>query len=232
MTTDCESTVSADADVSTSGPPKPAAVDISGENETDRHELADDTRGDLATDADAGTEQQQSTAIRDPGPRIRHVSWPRIVAVAVLPAIALILAATSGYLKWQDALARQSQTAGVQSVSAAVESTIALLSYHPDTVDKDLTAARDRLTGQFKDAYTSLTHDVVIPAAKQKQISAVATVPAAGSVLATENRAVVILFVDQTTTFGSDPPTNISSAVRITLDKVHNRWLISQFDPV
>ena len=48
----------------------------------------------------------------------------------------------------------------------------------------ELHAARDLLTGDFRDSYTSLTNDVVIPGAKQKQISAVATVPAAASVSA------------------------------------------------
>ena len=115
---------------------------------------------------------------------------------------------------------------------AATDSTIALLSYRPETVEKDLEAAKSRLTGTFLDAYTSLTHDVVIPGAKQKQISAVATVPAAASSSATPTHAVVLLFVDQSVTVGQSAPTNTASSVRVTLDKVDGRWLISQFDPV
>jgi len=107
-----------------------------------------------------------------------------------------------------------------------------LLSYRPDTVQKDLEAAQGRLTGTFLDSYKSLIHDVVIPGAKEKQISAVATVPAAASTSATENHAVVLLFVDQTVIVGKDAPTNTASSVRVTLDKVEGRWLISQFDPV
>jgi Mce-associated membrane protein len=38
--------------------------------------------------------------------------------------------------------------------------------------------------------------------------------------------------VDQTVTIGKDAPTNTASNVRVTLDKVDSRWLISQFDPV
>ena len=120
----------------------------------------------------------------------------------------------------------------MESVQAAIDSTVALLSYRPDTVEKDLDAAKGRLTGTFLNAYTSLTHDVVIPGAKQKQISAVATVPAAASSSATPTHAVVLLFVDQTVTVGKDAPTNTASSVRVTLDKVDGRWLISQFDPV
>ena len=83
-------------------------------------------------------------------------------------------------------------------MQAAKDSTIALLSYKPDTVEQQLGAARDLLTGEFRDSYTSLTNDVVIPGAKEKQISAVASVPAAASVSADPNQAVVLLFVNQT----------------------------------
>jgi len=117
-------------------------------------------------------------------------------------------------------------------VHAAVDGTVALLSYRPDTVEKDLDAAKSRLTGTFLDAYTSLTHDVVIPGAKQKQVSAVATVPAAASSAASPTHAVVLEFVDQAVTVGQSAPTNSASSVRVTLDKVDGRWLISQFDPV
>jgi Mce-associated membrane protein len=146
--------------------------------------------------------------------------------------LALLLAIGTGYLKWQDGSARASQFAATQSVSAASETTVALLSYRAGTVDKDLDGARDRLTGSFRDAYTQLVHDVVIPGAKQKQISAAATVPAAAPVTATANHAVVIVFVDQTITVGNDAPTNSISSVKVTLDKVHERWLVSGFDPV
>jgi Mce-associated membrane protein len=107
-----------------------------------------------------------------------------------------------------------------------------MLSYKPDSVDKDLTTARDRLNGTFRDSYTQLIHDVVIPGAKQKQILAKATVPAAASVSANEKHAVVLVFVNQTITVGNDPPTDTASSVRVTLDKVGGHWLISQFDPV
>ena len=73
---------------------------------------------------------------------------------------------------------------------------------------------------------------MVIPGAKQKQISALATVPAATSTSATENHAVVLLFVNQTVVVGKEAPTNTASSVRVTLDKIDGRWLISQFDPV
>jgi Mce-associated membrane protein len=162
----------------------------------------------------------------------RRIKWGRTFAYGVLPALALLLAVAAGYLKWMDGSSHNVQVARVDSVHAAIESTAAMLSYKADTVEKDLSAARDRLTGNFKDSYTALIHDVVVPGAKQKRISATANVPAAASVSASQSHAVVLVFVNQTTTVGDDAPTNTASSVRVTLDKADDRWLISGFGPV
>ena len=164
--------------------------------------------------------------------RSRQSRLGRVVAYGILPAAALLLAAAAGYLKWVDSSDRDTEVARAQSVQAAIDGTVAMLSYRPDTVENTLSAARDRMTGTFRDSYASLTHDVVIPGAKQRHISAVATVPAAASVSATETHAVVVVFVNQSTTIGNDPPTDTASSVRVTLEMVHDRWLISQFDPI
>jgi Mce-associated membrane protein len=162
----------------------------------------------------------------------RHIPWSRVVAYGLVPVVAFALAGAAGYLKWRDGTAREAQAARAESVQAAVDGTIALLSYRADTVDKDLNAAKSRMTGSFLEAYTKLTQDVVIPGAKQKQISAVATVPAAGAASATANHAVVLLFVNQAVIIGQSAPTSTASSVRVTLDKVNGHWLISQFEPV
>ncbi|MGH3633547.1 MAG: hypothetical protein ACRDTS_05505 [Mycobacterium sp.] len=162
----------------------------------------------------------------------RSASWSRILAYGILPAMALVLGLAAGFLKWEDFSVRDADTARREASQAARDSTIALLSYRPETVEHDLGAARDRLTGQFRDSYTQLTTDVVIPGAKQKQISAAASVPATASVSATADHAVVLLFVNQTVVVGSSAPTDTASSVRVTLDKVGDRWLISGFDPV
>jgi Mce-associated membrane protein len=165
---------------------------------------------------------------------IKRVSWGRIFAFGVLPALALILALAAGFLKWQDNSVRSSQIARIESVQAAKDTTVKMLSYKPDTVDQQLNDARALLSGTFRDEYTSLINDVVIPGAKQKQITAVASVPDGGaaSVSAEPNHAVVLLFVNQTVVVGQDAPTDTASSVRVTLDKDGDRWLISKFDPV
>jgi Mce-associated membrane protein len=99
-------------------------------------------------------------------------------------------------------------------------------------VERDLASARDRTTGEFRGSYTQLTDDVVIPGSKEKQIAAAVSIPATSSVSANPNHAVVLVFVDQTVTMGKDKPTESASSVRVTLDKVGDRWLVSGFDPV
>lgn len=159
-------------------------------------------------------------------------TWLRVAAFVVLPGIALLGAIAAGFLKWQDSLISDAEAARTESVRAATDGAIALLSYRPETVDKDLDAARSRMTGTFKESYTQLTRDVVVPGAKQKHISAVASVPAATSVSASPTHAVALLFVNQTVIIGQDAPTNTASSVRVTLDIVGDQWLISGFDPV
>jgi Mce-associated membrane protein len=211
---------------------------------TDGADWAASIEDDAADNRDTGEEEQSelipasaddvdNVGAGDVEPkRRRRSAWTHALAFGLLPGVALLLALGAGFLKWQDSSVRDSDVTAIESVQAAKDSTIALLSYRPDSVERDLAAARDRLTGTFRDSYSALTKDVVIPGAKQKQISAVATVPAAASVSANENHAVALVFVDQSVIVGNDAPTNTTSCVRVTLDKDHGRWLISRFDPV
>ncbi|WP_395307988.1 hypothetical protein V4U86_21765 [Mycobacterium sp. AMU20-3851] len=149
-----------------------------------------------------------------------------------IPALIACLSAGTGYVTWQNIQQQRDVAAASESVRAATDTTVALLTYKPDTVDKDLEAARNRLTGQFLDSYTTLTRDVVIPGAQQKKIAATATVPAAAPVSASDSHAVVLVFVNQTVTVGADAPTSSTSSVRVSLDRVDSQWLVSGFDPI
>ena len=182
----------------------------------------------ISDDADTGENAEEAA----PAKTKRQISWPRVLVYGLLPGLALSLALAAGYLKWQDSSARATQIARIEAVAAAKDSTIVLLSYQSDTVEKDLDAAKVRLTGTFKESYAQLIKDVVIPGSKREHISTKATVPAASVVSATPDHAVTLLFVNQTAVVDKDPPADSSSSVRVTLDKVGGRWLISGFDPV
>lgn len=180
-------------------------------------------------DTDLATEETDDGSERS---RRRRLDWSRVVAFGLLPVLALLLGLAAGFLRWEFSSRHDAQVAADESVGVARDATVAILSYTADTAEKELLGARDRLTGTFLDSYTDLVKSVVIPGAREKKISAQAKVPAAASVSATPDRAVVLVFVDQVVTVGKDAPTNTSSSVRVTLDKVGGRWLVAGFDPI
>lgn len=216
------------AEVQTTEPVEGEANEPEDAENTVGAEDIDQAEAAISDEADAEDEAQEAK----PAKVKLRISWPRVLAYGLLPGLALVLAAAGGFLKWQDSSARAAQLARIESVAAAKDSTIALLSYKSDTVEKDLEAAKNRMTGAFKESYSQLINDVVIPGAKRGHISTTASVPAAASVSATPNHAVTLLFVNQTAVVDKDPPTDTVSSVRVTLDKIDGRWLISGFDPV
>jgi len=195
---------------------------------------ADDTAEENPTNVD----EAENTSLADPSTPDGHnsdvarFSWTRALTYAVVPAIALILAGAAAWIKWQDSTGRMAVPAGIEAVQAASDSAVAMLSYRPDTVENDLGGVQDRLTGGFRNTYTALVRDVVIPAAKQKHIAAVANVPAAAVISAVSDHAVVLLSVNQTVTVGNDTPSGTTSSIRVTLDKVGGHWLVADFTPV
>jgi Mce-associated membrane protein len=202
----------------------------------DDEKVADDV-SDTPVDTTAALDDPEPSdhidadAVAEPR-RVASIDWSRVVAYGLLPALALLLAMTAGYLKYVDNSVREGDLARTQSVRAATASTIAILSYTPDKVERQLNDARKLLTGTFYDSYGSLINDVVIPGATRQRISAVATVPKAGSVSADAGHAVVLLFVNQTVVVDNGAPSNTASSVSVTLDKVGDEWLISEFTPV
>ena len=157
----------------------------------------------------------------------------RQTLLRLAPALLAVVLVATGIWLLRDTSSRQAaQRAGTEAVAAARESIAAMGTYRPDTAGKDLPAARDRLTGPFLDAYTQAIQTVVIPNAKQQRISSVVTVPAASVVSAQRTRVVVLAFVDQALTVGSEEPTANPARYRVTMESVDGRWLIAGFDQI
>lgn len=187
---------------------------------------------DLAPEDTTPDDTSDDSAEAPAAPPARPRSVTRMLAYVVLPVLALLLALGAAYFKWQDSVSSRNEQARTESVQAAKDITVAMLSYQPATVDAQLAAVRDDLTGQWKQTYGSMVDSVVAPGAKEKQITAEASVAAAASVSADPDHAVVLLFVNQKVTVGSEQPGVTASSVRVTLDKVDGRWLISGYEPV
>lgn len=119
------------------------------------------------------------------------------------------------------------------ALSAATTGTIALLSYSPDNLDRDLTSAKSHLTGDFLAYYTHFTDQVVAPAAKKKAVKTTAQVTKAAVSQMHPDVAVALLFINQTTTSSDHPePWMETSSVLVTVNRVNSNWLIAKFEPV
>lgn len=129
---------------------------------------------------------------------------------------------------------RQIDDAAAQrAVRAASDGAVAALSYSSENIDHDFQQARSHLTGDFLAYYDKFTKDIVIPTVQQKHLSQTATVVRAAVSELGQTSAVVLAFLNETTT-GKDKPQPLMtpSSVKITLTKVNGSWLISKLDPV
>ena len=153
-------------------------------------------------------------------------------------ALALALVAAAALASWMYFFVykpdRQMNDAAVQSaIRSASDGTVSLLSYSPESLDKDFATAKSKLTGSFLSYYTQFTEQIVAPAAKQKSVKTKASVVRAALSEIHPDSAVVLVFINQTTESKDRPDASfINSAVRVTLQKADGGWLISSFDPV
>ncbi|OBG40946.1 hypothetical protein A5672_13285 [Mycobacterium alsense] len=149
--------------------------------------------------------------------------------MSVVAALGLLMALF--YLEYRPD--KQTDAETKQSVLAdAKAGTIGLLSYSPETFDRDFTAAKALLTGDFLTYYAQFGERVLRPAATQKGVKTSAVVPRAAVSELHPTSAVVLEYIDQTTTTKEKPePAVTASSVLVNLAKVNGKWLISSFDP-
>jgi len=160
---------------------------------------------------------------------------PAIVAPLVLALLFLVSGALATWLYVEQYRPDQQTDAAASksAVDAARDGIVALLSYKPDTLNQDISAAKSHLTGDFLNFYDQFTRDVVTPAAKEKNLTTTAQVVGAAMSELHPNSAVVLLFVNQATVSRDRPdPAMTASTVLVSLAKVHGKWLIAKFEPV
>lgn len=182
------------------------------------------------TDAEADEAEADETA-EEPAEPEPSRERSRVSLPVVLGTLALVLVLTCGVLRWLTVSEDQSATARDEAVQAAKEITAQMLSYETETVDQQLSAARDRMTGDFLGTYTAMINEV-IPAAHAQQIAAVAEVLRAGTVSVKPGSVEMVLFVNQSVQVGNHMPQKTPSVARATLVKEGDRWLMSEYEPV
>ncbi|KMO71800.1 twin-arginine translocation pathway signal [Mycolicibacterium chlorophenolicum] len=155
--------------------------------------------------------------------------WRLLAAVCFL-VISMAIAATVFFGPHRDD--RETAAASAEALAAAQEGAVALLSYAPASLDQDLATARSHLTGDFLTYFSQFADQILIPAAKQKNVHASATVVRAAVMDARPDTAHVLLFINQTTASRDNPTSaQAASSVKVGLTKVDGSWRISSFDP-
>ena len=195
-------------------------------------ETADQPEGEVAEE---GGTQKPAGSVRRVF-RWCKARWVPLVAAALLVGAA-VLSAELYFNKYradqQVGFAVWNSAAAHTAIQAASDGTVALLSYSPDSLDRDFSDAKAHLTGDFLSYYNHFTEQIVAPAAKQKGVTTKAAVVQSALSELNPDRAVVLLFINQTTTSTDRPePALTSSSVLVSLSKVNGAWLISKFDPV
>lgn len=166
--------------------------------------------------------------------QVKKRSSGKILPAALVLLVVASLALLGGVYWFSYRPDRATDAAAAKAaISAASEGTVAVLSYSPDTLDRDFSSAKSHLTGDFLTYYNQFTQQIVAPAAKQKSVKTSAVVLRAGLQEFHADSAVVLLFVNQSTQSKDRPePTLTSSSVVVTLSKADGKWLISSFNPV
>ncbi|MBY6414681.1 h domain protein [Rhodococcus sp. BP-252] len=157
----------------------------------------------------------------------------RNVLRALAVVVVLGLAAGVGVLFYHYRQNERTEQARTDAVTAASAQAVAMLAYDFGGVDQQLASAADGLTGDFKDEYSALVTSVIAPGAKEKSLTVQVTVQGASVVDAAPDTATVLLFLNQITT-SSDAPDAASSGsrVRMSMENVDGRWLVSGLEPI
>jgi Mce-associated membrane protein len=167
---------------------------------------------------------------------VKRMRWNgrRLLAGSMTVALAAGCAVTAWlYLTMYRPDQQASPAVAETAVQAASAGTVAVLSYKPETVKSDFAAAKEHLTGEFLNYYDQFTQQVVAPAVQEKGVHATAAVVHAAVSDLQPDSAVVLLFVNQSTSSQQNPEQSMrASSVEVGLRKVDENWLISAFDPV
>jgi Mce-associated membrane protein len=204
--------------------------------DVDETEKVTDESADEAAEADDSATETETQSEEDDGVVRRSARTVRARLGAILLAAALVASAgVAAWLYFEQYRPDQetNPAAATVALDAAKNGTVALLSYSPESLDKDFAAAKSHLTGDFLSYYTQFTEQIVTPAAKQKSVKTSASVVQAAVSELQPDSAQVLVFINQTTVSKENPDGSFAaSAVKVGLKKINGAWLIASFDPV
>ncbi len=204
------------------------------EPDSESTELAD--LDDSAAEPTMASDETEADAAAPTKRRRRGI--PPVVRRVAYVVLALLLLTSGGAAAWlyfkQYRPDQQTDFSVKQAVAgSASDGTTALLSYSSDTLDQDFANAKSHLAGDFLTYYNDFTQQIVAPTAKQRSLKTTAHVTGAAVTELHPDSAVVLVFIDQTTTTKDNPqPLTAVSSVLVHMNRINGNWLITKFNPV
>lgn len=165
-------------------------------------------------------------------PRRRTQWWATVLLLATTAIVALGLGIWG--LLTPHPVPVADQPGSRQAVLDAARTNVAqILTYHYPTATEEIGVATEVTTGEFRKYYEEFTTGTVLPTVQKKGVSTDATVVDVGVISLGEDRASLLVFVDQiTTSFEKPEPAKATSAVRMTMLRERGTWRISEFAPL
>ena len=154
----------------------------------------------------------------------RDVPTWLLAGLAVLTALTVGLA---GYLWFFQPSPGSVEDATAAARSAAERAVVPVLSYDYQDLEGSREAAKDHLTEDYLEEYDRLYDDLVQDNAGSTQTVVDATFVASAVVRGGEDRAEILVFVDQSTTNAQNKqPVVYRNQVRMRMENVDGRWLV------
>ncbi len=215
--------------------PKGDAADTAEQpDETDNADARENDNAELddATDTGGGTELEDAKApgLEPKTTALNRRPWKRYARIGLVAAIYVGAFSLAGILGWKLWEQQALTNAGQDARQTAINYAQVLTSIDSNNLDENFAEVINGATGDFKDMYTkdsmrlrqllidneATAQGVVIDSAIQSE---------------SKDKVTVLLLVDQTVTNTARPDARSdSSRMKITMEKVDNRWLASKVE--
>lgn len=157
----------------------------------------------------------------------------RLGVVSALALLAMFAAALAAVVATRVSHRHELDRARDNAIAAATSGVATVLSYDYRHLDSDFKRAESLLTAKFRKKYDETTAAAVKPLAQKYQARSSAQVTAAGNITTGVDKAVVLVFVDQTVTNSQlSAPRLDRSRIDVTLVRQGDRWLIDALSPI
>lgn len=188
--------------------------------------------GDPASASARGEEHvdlavDRSSGMHDPSARRR---WGTRLRWVVAAAVIFAVGAATGWVAQERLHQHSKEIAEIQALDAARKYAVALTTIDAQAIDRTAATILDGSTGEFKDLYTK-SRDRLRQVLLDHHAVARGRVVEAAVKSASADKVEVLLFIDQSISNRDFPKLQIDrSRVRMTLNNVGGRWLVSRVE--